>query len=377
MSYILIDNLQLFFDVVKEFENEKIIGIDTEFVRESSFYPKLSLIQISSSNKVWVIDVLKIKVENIKKLASLLCNKRILKVMHASRLDQECLYYNVGFIARPVLDTSIGAALLGYGESLGLDKITYLCLRKKIQKGKARTNWFIRPIPKTLLEYAINDAKYLVPLGKKLIKELKKVNRLKWALDESIIDSKLYEINQEELFEQAIKTQLEPSERGIFYELLIWREKKAREKNLPKNWIISTDTLHSLSKAKPGSLKELLFFRGINKNLLKESGNEIIKIINSALPIEWEKNPVIDECLLTLVNLYVKIIAKKNSISSKFLLSKEKIKKILSFPSIEKKELNKILGKNAAKIILRPLMALLSGKTALTIRKNKLCEIKI
>lgn len=379
MEYTIIDKPDQFLEIAKELEKEQIVGLDTEFIRESSFYPKLSLIQIANSKTVWIIDALKIKTELLSSLSPLITNKKILKIFHAGRLDQECLYYSVGNVASPVLDTSIGAALLGYGDSLGLEKVLKIILKINLKKGKARTNWLIRPIPETLIKYAVEDAKYLVVLGKELIKELKKFNRLKWALEESTIDPAVFEINREELMSQALKVQLEPKEKGIFYELLLWREKEARKENLPRSWIINTDILKSISKAKPQSLEELKMFRGIHKRFVKRSGEEILKIIATAPPIEKMEKSVVDENLLTLINLYVKLIAKKYSIIGRFLLSKEKIEKILTIPLLNKKELidNKIVNKHTAKIILNPLWDFISGRRALIIKNKKLCEIKI
>src|ERR1035437_4737212 len=169
--------------------HEDIVCFDTEFMRESTFFPQLEILQFGTEHGTWLVDIAAFRRRGretmLKELAPLfvvLQNPLILKIVHAAQGDQECLFTCFGIVASPTLDTDTAASVCGYGDSLGLGNMLKAVLNVSIQKGHARTDWAARPLPPQQIEYAHLDVKYLVVAGRKLLAELESKGRRESAL---------------------------------------------------------------------------------------------------------------------------------------------------------------------------------------------------
>lgn len=372
--------------IAQKLANEKVIALDTEFIRETTFFPKVALIQVASREETWLVDPTVLSKEELQPLFDLFLRPDILKVMHATHADQECFYTSYGFVVAPVLDTAIGAALLGMGDNMGLGKLLKELLDINLPKGRARARWLTRPLPRELLEYAELDVKHLVNLGEVLKEKLSARNRMAWALEESATETKVFEVTPEEMAFRMFKSgQVEKNIYPVLLELVRWREKRARTADMPRGWVADNETLMALSKSRPATVDELRHFRGLNGREVDKSGKYILEAMERGKKMKVEIPPRgervtlrsdAEEHILDLVHSYVSYLANRLEIASRFLLSSHKSAQLVIHAD---KEINhwvehEIISPHASALIGEDLKALLSGKRALAIR-NKQVEI--
>jgi ribonuclease D len=339
------------------------------------------LIQVASEKESWLVDPTAFTREDLRSFAELCTAPDILKIMHASYADQECFYSAYGFIAQPVLDTSVAAALTGLGDSPGLGKLLKDLLKISLPKGRARAQWLLRPLPRELKIYAEQDVAFLVRLGDVLLDRLDKLGRREWALDESGLESKTFEVSPKEMaIKMAKGSQMARESVGVLIALVTWRENLARRIDRPRNWIVDNETLIALAKVKPKSLEELRSFRGLNPKEIEKSGQDILSAIRKGEGLSSElpetnggKIPSKEEeRSVDFIRAYVGILADRHQIAPRFLLSSDRVFALLR--SAEKGESEWVrrglLSKNAAALIGAELSSLLRGKRALAFRSG-------
>ncbi|NDC22999.1 MAG: ribonuclease D [Proteobacteria bacterium] len=189
-------------------QQASVIGVDTEFIRETSFYPRIALIQVATENEVWLFDPTILTKNELEPLLKIFVDSNCLKIFHASQADQECLFWTYGVLASPVLDTSVAAGLCGMGDSIGLQKLLRETLDIHVPKGRARAKWLSRPLSDELLHYAEEDVAHLVRLTKKLKSKLVSLDRWDWALEESRVDAKVFDVSPDDLTQKIVCTLL-------------------------------------------------------------------------------------------------------------------------------------------------------------------------
>jgi ribonuclease D len=260
--------------LAKKLSKAAEIAFDTEFIRESTFYPKLEILQIATVEESWIVDIQafqergKIKQRELKPLIEVLQDPAILKIVHAAHGDQECLLSALGIVASPIFDTAVGASLCGLGDNIGLGNLLKSVLGIEHPKGYARTNWSKRPLPKPVLEYAILDVKHLVELANQLFERLDKTKRKDWSLELSskFCDITLYEAPPEEIAKRLAQSgKFNVKDYAVLLELVRWREARVRELNVPRRWLADDGVLIDLTKIKPTTIEQLQGFRGLSK----------------------------------------------------------------------------------------------------------------
>jgi ribonuclease D len=203
--------------------NEPIIGVDTEFIRETTFFPRIALIQAATRDEVGLIDPTAFSNEQMAPFVEVLKRPEVLKVFHASHADQECLFWTYGLVAAPVLDTAVAAGLCGMGDSIGLQKLLREVLGIHVPKGRARAKWLNRPLSAELLHYAEQDVAHLVVLTSKLREILVEHERWEWALEESEADSSSFDVSPQEIATKLAKGAHLNKEEGVLAALVEWR----------------------------------------------------------------------------------------------------------------------------------------------------------
>ena len=270
--------------LAEKLSQKSIIAYDTEFIRESTFFPVLEVIQVATDEESWLIDAqaFRKKHEDLKSLFDVFKNPKILKIVHAASGDQECIYTAYGVMPAPIFDTAIGASLCGFGESVGLANLLRSVLGIEIKKGHARTNWSVRPLSTQLLEYAIGDVKDLVRLAEALLVQLEKKNRKAWALE---LSSKwenpaLFESDPDAIaLKYAKSSRMDRETFSVFLEMIRWREKRVRELNVPRRWLADDSVCMDLARVKPKDISHLQSFRGVNGGELKNHPQKILDAI--------------------------------------------------------------------------------------------------
>jgi ribonuclease D len=241
---ILIKNNEQLEKYLNDISEESILGIDTEFRRIDSYSPELCLIQISSKNHLECIDVLLIN--NLEPLFDKLYDGKTLWVIHSARQDIEALYYLSNRIPSLLFDTQIGASFLNYPIQISYKMITEKLQNIFLEKKFTRFDWRKRPLPNDVLKYALDDVKYLLPNYRILKKELVDQGKLSWAEEEVqfLLNKDTYEPNYRQILKKTKGiNKISHKNQENAFKLIHWRESIAKQKNKPRKWIMSDESL--------------------------------------------------------------------------------------------------------------------------------------
>lgn len=377
-------------------EQTDCVAFDTEFIRESTFFPSVEIIQVATRDESWIVDAKAFlpprgKPENLSPLIEVFRNPKILKILHAAQGDQECMFTSFGHTATPVIDTAIAASLCGYGEGIGLGNLLRAVLGINIKKGHARTDWSVRPLPEQLIEYAHADVEHLVLLADKLMVELDRLGRRAWALEQTakFEDPALYEPSAEDIAGRLSKSgKLDKKGYAALIELIRWREERVRKLNLPRRWVADDAVLVDLAQVRPKDLAHLGAFRGINKGELKHSGEAILEALRVAetvtdIQLPRPSRPDVpsdsESQMMDLLKCYVGILSDEHKIASKNLLTASQYLPLIRADAATPQDWVRrgLINEGAARLIGDELLALLKGQRALSISEGRIKVIKI
>lgn len=381
-------------ELAKALHGAPIISFDTEFIRETTFYPVVEIIQVATETDSWLVDAQAFKKKDpagIKPLLDIFEDKSVLKIIHAAQGDQECIFTGFGVVASPSLDTAVAASLCGYGDGIGLGNLLKAVLNVTIKKGHARTNWSVRPLPPQLLEYAHADVEHLVRLGKTLMDQLDKLGRREWALELSSKweDKALYLPDPEGITHKLAKGgRLDKKGYAALFELVRWREDRVRSLNLPRRWVADDHVLVDVANVRPKDIDHLATFRGLNKGELKNSGEAILQALRKAEqePEKFTPAPrgprlelpnAAESRVLDLLQCYVGILSDRHQIAAKHLLTSAQLLPLLrSGAKLPQDLVDKgILSEGAARLVGAEILAMLSGQRALSVQGGRNVQI--
>ena len=231
-------------EACRRLANETFLSIDTEFMREKTYYPQLCLIQIAGKKEAIVIDALAEDI-NLNPVLELMENEAITKVFHACRQDIE-IFYNLNHkIPSPIFDTQIGAMVCGYGESVGYDKLVRQITGIQIDKSSRFTDWSYRPLSKQQIKYALSDVTHLRTVFEALSSQLEKSGRTKWLEEEfkTVLNPDTYNIPLDKSWKRLKVKNGKPRFLILIRELCAFREREAQNRNVPRNRVIRDDIL--------------------------------------------------------------------------------------------------------------------------------------
>ena len=368
-------------------DNCKWLAIDTEFVREKSYYHHLGLIQVSGNGICAAIDPIAVK--NLDCLIRIFKNKSILKVFHAGKQDLEILNRLCGTAISPIFDTQIAASLLGWGSQISFAKIVQKIMSKKIYKTETYTDWCRRPLSNRQIEYALDDVRYLAPVYEKLFEQLRKTNRLGWLQEEilSLENSKIYDLPNPRTQYLRIKNfrNLKPRNLAVLIELSAWRELEGRKRDCIPRSIIRDEPLLEIARILPTDLLIMDSIRGLNQKEIKKSGQMILDVINKGKAISEKDIPKFPEIksystqpgVEELIAAYVQMRAIELKIEASVLADRKLIHDIvLRFEQNEPLDGNNLFCGWRNSLIGKAVVEILNGKKALLINeKGKVCLI--
>ena len=255
---IWVDRQEELSGLARTLESQSLIGVDTEFLRERTFFPKLCLLQLSANGGIWCVDTL--RGGSLEPLVNALTAPQTRKVIHAARQDLEAFYLTTKRVISPVFDTQIAAGCIGLKPQIGYAELVKTLLDVTIPKGQTRTDWSKRPLSAAQLEYAADDVLYLGELAERLTARLRELGRERWAAEDcaALENPRLYEPEPALAWERLRGiAQLEPKPRARAKVLAVWREKLARERDLPRAWIIPDPAIFAVAEANPVSRSAL------------------------------------------------------------------------------------------------------------------------
>ena len=268
------------------------IAIDTEFLREKTYYPELCLVQIKQGDHLACIDTLAIK--DLSALIALMNNQSITKVFRAAAQDMEIFVMLDKQAPAPIFDTQVAAPLLGYQEQIGYGNLVKDVLGITLAKTHTRADWSRRPIPDKQLHYALDDVIHLEELYLTLREQLTARGRLEWLAEEFKDMSTMERYNKPAKLQwQKLRAaqQMKGQQLATLQALAEWRELYARESNKPKSWVLKDDALSDLAKQRPNSLKELSHVRSVNSRVQEKLGEKLLAVIADAADRKPEPLP--------------------------------------------------------------------------------------
>lgn len=281
-------------DLVDVLADSTWVAMDTEFMREKTYFPQLCLIQVATPDHIACIDPLALP--DPGPLRSLLQDPEVLKVFHSASQDLEVLYLVTGNVPTPVFDTQIAASLLGYGEQVGYANLVQAVLGVELDKTQSRTDWSRRPLKAEQLSYAKDDVRHLVLVYQRLRDELETLGRTGWIAPEmeAITRPELYQPRPELAWRRVSgHKRLKPRELPVLSEVAAWREEEARRLDRPRRWVLGDDLLLLIARVRPGALDALQELRGFPKGMGTERARQLLTAVERGVATPKEKWPVL------------------------------------------------------------------------------------
>ena len=275
------------------------LALDTEFVGEDTFIPRLELIQVATATTAAVIDFPAVQAGgSLDVFWELICDAKIEKIVHAGRQDLDLFAVHAGQIPKPFFDTQIAAAMLGYGAQVAYANLVQRLHGTKLAKAHTFTNWSARPLSDDQIAYALEDVEFLLSIHTHLLDRLTTLGRLEWVSEEfARLETAVGEKGREpqERY-QRIRgwDTLKPKGAAVLRKLAAWREAEARRRNVPRGRVVRDEVLLQLARHPPKSVHELRGLRGVHSSEVERHGEQLLATITAALalpPSAWPEVP--------------------------------------------------------------------------------------
>ena len=318
--------------LVERLSKQPFVAVDTEFMRENTYWPDLCLIQIASPDEAAAIDPKAADIDLSPLLSLLVENREVVKVFHAGGQDLEIIHNLTSKVPYPLFDTQIAAMALGHGEQVGYSNLIESMLGHSIDKGARFTDWSRRPLDKRQIDYAIADVTHLATVFPKLLKRLQKTGRGEWLDEEMerLADPSSFAFPPEDAWKRLKLPSRNPAVLGRLKAVAAWRETEARSKNLPRGRIIKDDTLNEIVLHPPKTQEDLGRVRGLSTGWkTNDIGGRLIAAIAAAKPLDQADMPdrepkrpglTKDAALVSdLLKLLLKIRAKESGVAARLI----------------------------------------------------------
>ena len=341
MQKLYIDTQEKLHSYCETIEKSNWLALDTEFIRESSYYPKFCLLQVCDGETAACIDPLQI--ENIDPILQIIYNSSVTKVFHAAHQDLEIFFHLWGKLPSPIFDTQLAASITGHGEQIGYAKLVQALLKVNLPKDHSRTDWSMRPLDQQQLDYAYDDVIYLEQLYRILHQQIEDYGRSDWLDDEytHFNNPSTFKVEPESAWKKVKGRQhLKGVQYAVLQALAAWRENKAVNADRPRRWILKDEVLVDLSKRMPTKENALYKIRGLEKTTIAKHGQKLLSLIDDAKKLPSENWPsdqkpsrrltAEEEALSDLMMLSLRLIAAENKITPSAIASKKDTEKLIT-----------------------------------------------
>ena len=365
------DSLSTFCQKVSASSN--FITVDTEFMRETTYWSELCLIQIAGEEDAAAIDVLS-KNLDLSPVLDLMRNLSIIKVFHAARQDLEIFFRLMGEIPRPIFDTQIFSMVCGFGDSVGYETLVKSLTEERIDKTARFTNWKHRPLSKKQLSYALSDVTHLRIIYKRLLQMLARNGRTEWVTQELevLTNVQTYLMEPNESWKRLKHKLARPRQLLILREVAAWRESEAQRRNIPRSHVLRDQALLEVASQAPRTERALRTLRGLKTGLPKaEKLTSLLTAINKGAELPENMAPMLPrriqkdasmEATRDLIKILLKYSSNEHGVAPKLIINADGIEKLISRENNIEEMLSgwryEIFGKHATK--------LLEGKLALS-----------
>jgi ribonuclease D len=319
----------------------EFVTVDTEFIRETTFWPELCLIQMASPDAAFLIDPLAKGVE-LKPFFELMADESVLKVFHAARQDIEIVFHRGGLIPHPVFDTQVAAMVCGFGDSVSYDQLVHKITGVRIDKSSRFTDWRRRPLSDKQLEYALADVTHLVDVYRHLAAELEREKRAHWLNEEMevLTARETYDPNPDDAWKRLKMRNAKPQQLAIAKSIAAWRELEARSRNVPRGRILKDDAMVEIAQQMPADVAALGRLRAVPRGWERSSAAAgLMEAVTAALAIPREDLPRPmrhtqpsdgANAAAELLKVLLKLVAEREGVAPKVLASSDDIDRIAS-----------------------------------------------
>ena len=264
--------------IANDLEAHSIVGVDTEFMREKTFFAQLCLVQIAAPDCVWCVDPL--GAGELGEFWRLACDRTW--VVHSARQDIEVIFQSSSTMPTSLFDTQVAAGLLGMQPQIGYANLVKELFDVELPKSHTRADWTQRPLPDELLHYAVEDVEYLLPAREELSSRLDKLGRLDWVRQDSqhLLDETLYAVDEKQAISRLKGARnLRGRRRAAAARLAAWRETEAVRRDKPRQWILKDSVLLEIAASLPQSMRALRDIDAMPPKLVQRAGNELLDIV--------------------------------------------------------------------------------------------------
>jgi ribonuclease D len=379
----LVSKTQILADFCGRAAGADFVALDTEFMRETTFWPRLCLIQMAAGDEEIIVDTLAEGLD-LAPFYELMANAHALKVFHAARQDIEIIHHQAGIIPHPVFDTQVAAMVCGFGEAVSYGMLVSKLLKREIDKTSRFTDWSRRPLSDKQLQYALADVSHLRMLYPKLREQLDRSERASWLDEEMAVltDPATYEAHPEEAW-RRLKMRVKSNKAlAIMMELAAWRETEAQSQDVPRNRILKDDAIYDLANQAPRSLDELSGLRSIHGGFAKSvRGPAVLQAIERGLARDTAELPRIKRgspapadalAIIDLLRVLLKNAAARHGVAQKLIATTDDLEKIARSENPDVAALNgwrrKLFGEDA--------LAVKRGEIALGVRNGQIRLLK-
>ncbi|MBC8129476.1 MAG: ribonuclease D [Rhizobiaceae bacterium] len=314
------------------FQDAPFVTVDTEFIRETTFWPELCLIQMASDDLAVLVDPLAEGID-LTPFFALMADRRVVKVFHAARQDLEIVYKLGGMLPAPLFDTQIAAMVCGFGESIAYDQLVARTTEGRIDKTSRFTDWRRRPLSEQQLAYALADVTYLCDVYKVLKAKIEAEGRERWVDEEMAVleNPETYDLHPDDAWRRLKLRVRKPIELQILKELAAWREHEARARDQPRGRILKDDAIYEIAQQQPRDEQELARMRALPKGFERsQTGRDILAAVARALAIPKADLPAIPRqqnfpegtaAAVEFLKVLLKIVVEEEGVAGKMIAS--------------------------------------------------------
>jgi ribonuclease D len=359
-----------------------VITVDTEFLRETTYYPLLCVVQMASPEEAVVIDALAEGID-LKPFFELMANERVLKVFHAARQDIEIVWHRAEIVPHPIFDTQVAAMVLGYGDSIAYDQLVERITGHRPDKTHRFTDWSRRPLSKEQIHYAISDVTHLRDVFTALDADLKKRGRSDWVSEEMevLTSPRTYDFHPERAWERLKTRVRKPKELAVLMEVAAWREQEAQSRDVPRSRVLKDDAVGDIATHAPTTMEKLGNLRSLPKGFDRSKwGTEIVAAVQRGLArdpatlprLEKPRNNSNGTAIVELLKVLLRMTSERHAVASKVIATVDDLEQIAADDNADVAALHgwrrEMFGEAA--------LSLKHGRLALAIERGRVVRVE-
>ncbi len=314
------------------------VTVDTEFLRESTYYPQLCIAQLASTDEAVVVDALAPGLD-LAPFFALMANENIVKVFHAARQDIEIVWHRAGLIPHPIFDTQVAAMVLGYGDSISYDQLVQRITGDLLDKSNRFTDWTRRPLTDAQLTYAVSDVTHLRDVYQTLLADLGRRGRTEWVSEEMdvLTSPDTYKLEPENAWLRLRTRVRKRKELAVLIEIAAWREREAKSRDVPRQRVLKDDLVADIAVQAPTTIERLASLRALPKGFERSKwGLEIPDIVKQGLARDPKTLPSLERnkaapngaAIVELLKVLLRMTAEQHAVAAKVIATVDDLEQI-------------------------------------------------